>query len=91
MIRSGQVTVAAAGTAQQVGTDEGERLYYFRADPDNTGSIAIGNDGNNDVSMTNGLILDEADPPIPVVCRLSDLYVDADTNDDVLCWFVVLD
>ena len=62
-------------------------LYYLI----NTGSIAIGNDGNNDVSMTNGLIMDEADPPIPVVCRLSDLYVDADTNDDVLCWFVVLD
>ena len=87
MIYSGQVAVAAAGTAQQVGTDEGERLYYFRADPDNTGSIAI---GGSDVSMTNGLILDEADPPVMVMCQLSELYVDADTNDDVLCWFKVV-
>jgi hypothetical protein len=87
MIHSGQKAVAAAGTAVQVGTDEGERLYYFRADPDNTGSIAI---GGSDVDMANGLILDQADPPIMVVCSLSELYVDADTNDDTLCWMMVL-
>lgn len=90
MIRSGQVTVTTAGTAVQVGTDEKERLYYFRAVQGNTGLIAIGNDGDGDVTMSNGLILAQADAPISVFCRLSDLYVDAASNGDKLSWFAAI-
>ena len=88
MITSGQVAVEAAGTAVQVSTDASRRFYWFRADPDNTGAIAIGNDGDDDVTMTNGLILAKTDPPIELECKLSELYVDADNNDDVLCWML---
>ena len=90
MIRSGQVEVATAGTAVQAGTDEKERLYWFRADQANTGNIAIGNDGDDDVTMSNGLVLATADSPICVRCRLSDLYVDAANDGDKLCWFAAL-
>jgi len=86
MIFNGQVSVPSAGTAVRVGTDTQKRLYLFSADPGNTGSIAI---GNSSVSMTNGLILANSSGPFELRCRLSELYVDAATNDDVLCWFTV--
>lgn len=87
MIITGQVTVAAAGTAVQVSTDESTRVYLLRADPENTGSIAI---GDSAVDMTNGLLLAKTDPPIVLRCALSELYVDADNNDDVLTYLQVL-
>lgn len=90
MIRSGQVTVASAGTAVQASTDTAERVYFLRAHPDNTGNIAIGNDGSDDVTVDNGLILKNTDPPIRVACRLSDIYVDVATGGDKLCWFTVV-
>ena len=91
MIRSGQVTVAAAGTAQQVSTDNSERVYRLRAHPSNTGIVSIGNDGADDVTVSNGFILDKADPPIFFRGNLSELYVDVVTNDDKLCWLLVID
>jgi hypothetical protein len=91
MIRSGQVTVSAAGTAVQAGTDTGIRRYVLRAHPDNSGDIAIGNDGANDVTTSNGLLLKSTDPPIIFAGKLSELYVDADTNDDKLCWLQVME
>lgn len=89
MIRSGQVTVAAAGTAVQASTDEAWHDYWFRAHKDNTNEIYIGNDGTNDVSSTTGLTLAPTDPPILVHCMLSELYVDVQTNSEKLCWFFV--
>ena len=90
MILSGQVTVTSAGTAVQAGTDEGIRTYVLRAHPDNSGDIAIGNDGANDVTTSNGLLLKSTDPPFVYHGKLSELYVDADTNGEKLCWLVVL-
>lgn len=92
MIYSLQVTVAAAGTAVQASTDSAERLYWFRAHQSNTGeNIYIGNDGDDDVTDANGLCLNKLDAPILFRCRLSELYVDADTSGDKLCVLTVLE
>jgi len=90
MIKSGQVTVASAGTAVQAGTDTAQRLYFFCADPGNTGNIYIGNDGSDDVSSTTGLVLSNLSPMFAMECALSELYVDAATNGDKLTWLLVL-
>ena len=87
MIFSGQVTVTAAGTAVQAGADAASKQYWLRAHPDNTGNIAIGGD---DVTVGSGLVLASGDPPILVECALSELYVDAATDGDKLCWLLVL-
>ena len=88
MIRSGQVSVTAAGTAVQVSTDTSKRYWMLRAHPDNSDDIFIGNDGSNDVTSSNGLPLKATDPPIDFVGRLSDLYVDASSSGDKLCWML---
>ena len=88
-VLSGQKTVATAGTAVQASTDTTVRDYMLRANPGNTGNIAIGNDGANDVTVNNGLVLAKTDPPIPFRGSLSDVWVDAATNGDKLCWFRV--
>lgn len=87
MIFSGQVTVTTAGVAVQAGTDSAIRRYWLRAHPDNAGAIAIGGD---DVTVDSGLVLASGDPPILVECALSELYVDAATGGDALCWLQVL-
>lgn len=86
MVLSGQVTVPSAGTAVQVSADNSIRKYMLRAFPGNTGVVYIGNGG---VSASNGFPLDKADGPMPFTGRLSELYVDAATNDDGLAWFEV--
>lgn len=91
MIRSGQITVTTAGTAVQAGTDTTERAYLIRAHPDNTGDIWIGNDGDDDVSASNGFSLATEDGPIDFVGKFSELWVDADTNGEKLCWLLVLE
>lgn len=89
MVRSGQKTVAAAGTAVQVGTDTAKHHYLIRALPANTGNVYIGNDGDGDVTSANGYALDSTDQ-IEFHGRLSDLYLDVDTNDEGICWFLTM-
>lgn len=89
---SKQVTVTTAGTAVQADSlDDANRVWWLRAHQGNTGeNIYIGNDGANDVSSTTGLCLNKLDAPIPINCRLKDLWVDADTNGDKLTLMTVL-
>jgi len=89
MIYSGQQTVASAGTAVRISDDEATRLFIIRAHPDNTGVVAIGNDGADDLTVSNGLVLAKTDPPIQFYGRLYDLFVDAATNGDKVTWLAI--
>jgi len=77
---SGQVTVAATGTAIQ-GTAIKGTIFSFQAHPDNTDTAYVGNDGADDVSSTTGFPLNPAGPAVILfVSDLSDLWFDADVN-----------
>lgn len=90
MVKSGQTTVAVAGTAVQLMEDRvGLRHVVLRAHPDNTGVVFVGNDGSGDVTADNGLALAKADAPIELVCRPDGIWCDAATGGDKVCWMVV--
>ncbi len=89
MARSGQITVSTAGTAVQ-GPDEVCRLVVIKPLSSNTGVVYVGNDGAGDVASTNGFEMASTASPITLsVNNLQDLWFDAATNGDVLCWIKV--
>ncbi len=57
MALSGQKTVAAAGTAEALGTAQINAPLLVKALDTNTGKVFIGNDGAGDVTSSNGFIL----------------------------------
>jgi hypothetical protein len=84
--RSGQVTVATAGTAVQ-GTSIPGPEFALTAHPDNTGVVYVGNDGANDVTSANGYALGTAEGMVVVrAANLNELWFDAATNGDIVCW-----
>lgn len=86
MARSGQVTVTTAGTAVQ-GDDEPGLEFFVIADPDNTGTVWVGNDGSGDVTQNNGYPLGTSDNAIALrVSNLNELWFDAENNGDKACW-----
>ena len=83
---SGQITVTTAGTAV-VGTSTGKYAGFFiKALAGNTGIVYVGNDGADDVTSGNGYELSPGDQIYVEVGNLADLYFDAATNGDKLCW-----
>jgi hypothetical protein len=56
---SGQIVVATAGTAVAGPDVEGE-YFALKGHPSNTGTVWVGNDGNDDVSNAVGFPLDPA-------------------------------
>jgi hypothetical protein len=89
-VLSGQTTVTTAGTAVVLGTQTINGAILIKADPNNTGDIYIGNDGNDDVSSTTGFILATGDVVvIDNITYLGNLYVDAATNGDKVSWISV--
>lgn len=86
--RSGQVTVATAGTAIQ-GTDAPGALFLIKAHPDNTDTIWVGNDdaASPDVTSSNAFPLDARDAPIVIsLSNLNTLWFDADVSGEKACW-----
>lgn len=62
--RSGQRTIATAGTAQSLITsnfNESISGLYIKALSGNSGSVYIGNDGSGDVTSSNGFELEAGD------------------------------
>jgi len=55
-LKSGQKTIATAGSAARVTTDPYEAII-IKALSTNTDSVFVGNDGSNDVTASNGLEL----------------------------------
>jgi hypothetical protein len=83
--RSGQITVAAAGTAVQ-GPDVPGQCFIIRAHPANTNPVFVGN-VSGDVDNANGYPLAAANNGIEVeVANLSLLWFDATTNGEKICW-----
>lgn len=91
---SGQITVSTAGTAEQgPSTPEGAE-FMLKAHPGNTGNVAVGNDGNDDVTMSNGMVLAPGDVIFATFFggfanALNALWFDADNDGDVICWLKV--
>ena len=86
--RSGQVTVASAGTAV-AGTDVKAHLVAVKAHPDNSGVLYVGSDeaSTPDVSSSTGFPLAVGDAALIVeVNNLSDLMFDSTASGDVACW-----
>lgn len=89
---SGQVTVAASGTAVKFTTTP-PGLYEIRPLSGNTGNyIYVGNDGSTtgDVTSSNGFQLKKnVDTLLVSVTNLNQLWLDADTNGDGACYIRV--
>jgi hypothetical protein len=84
---SGQKTVAAAGTAVLLGTQRIDGPLMVRALDSNTGVVAVGNDGANDVTVANGMRLSAGDVLIfDWVGSLADIWLDAAVNGEGVCW-----
>lgn len=84
MANSGQITIAAAGTAQQGPATTG--LYVaVKALANNAGLVYVGNDAAGDVTSANGF---ELAPGEGVVVKksLDALWFDAATTGDKLSW-----
>ena len=84
---SGQTTVTTAGTAVPLGSQTINGPLMLKALTTNTGSIAVGNDGSNDVTTTNGLLLSASDTVIfDFVGNLASLYIDSTVNGEGVAW-----
>lgn len=86
--------VAAAGTAEQLNSTGVYAHFACIAPADNTGNMVIGNDGANDVTTSNGVILVPGGVyNSPNICKsglncldVSNFYIDAATSaDEVQC------
>lgn len=85
-LMSGVITVTTAGTAVN-GTDvKTPNGVFIRGLTGNTGVVYVGNDGAGDVAATNGYELDKGQAIYICVANLKDLWFDAATNGDKLCW-----
>ena len=84
-LASGQINIDEVGVAQQGPSNVGVGHFYINAHPANSGNVALGNDGNGDVTITNGYVLD-AGQGLDYYGELSDLWFDGDTANDDVCW-----
>ena len=89
MARSGQITVTTAGTAVQ-GPDENCHHVAIKALSGNTGVVYVGNDDAGDVTSANGFEMAATDDQVIMrVSNLQDLWFDAATDGDILCWIKI--
>jgi hypothetical protein len=83
---TGQITVTTAGTAVQGSDVPLDNGVYIKALSGNSGLVYVGNDGADDIASGNGYELSAGDQIILQVKNLNELYFDAATNGDKLCW-----
>lgn len=84
---SGQKTVSAAGTAEVLGNQLVNGPLMVSALLGNTNPVVVGNDGSNDVTLTNGVLLAAGDFIVfDFVGNLASLWVDVTTNDEGVAW-----
>ena len=90
MALSGQKTVTTAGTAVQIGTQAILGPLMIKALDTNTGVVAVGNDGSNDVTVSNGLRLLAGDVMIlDWVTTLANLWLDSAVNGEGVSWHML--
>ena len=86
---SGQKTVAAAGTAVKLGTQEVNAPLMVKALDTNTGAVALGN-VSEDVTVSNGLRLEPGDSVVfEFVGHLGSLWLDAAVNGEGVSWIIL--
>ena len=84
---SGQNTVAAAGTAEALGSQIINGPIMVKALDTNTGVVAVGNDGANDVTVSNGMRLEAGDAIIfEFVGNLASIWIDSAVNGEGVAW-----
>jgi hypothetical protein len=87
MALSGQNTVAAAGTAEALGSQVIAGPLLVKALPSNTGLVYVGNDGANDVTSSNGYPLAAGEQLIlEHVANLANVYIDSAVNGEGVAW-----
>ena len=95
-LRSGQITVATAGTAVAGPVLPKGNKFALKAHPSNTGVAWVGNDGADDVAAANGyplavgeqIIIDTSIASLQRV-NLTGIRFDVTTSGDIVCWFLV--
>lgn len=86
-MKSGQKTITTAGTALRLGTEAIGGGLVVKALDTNTGVMAIGNDGNDDVTVSNGFRLLKGEyVKFNYVHNLAEIIVDASVNGEKVCW-----
>jgi len=89
-MKSGQLAIATAGTALRLGTEVIRGGLIVKALDTNTGVMAIGNDGNDDVTVSNGFRLLKGEyVQFKYVHSLGEIMVDASVNGEKVCWITV--
>lgn len=85
---AGQRTVTTAGAAVVLGaTQLINGPLMVKALDTNTGVVAIGNDGANDVTVSNGMRLKAGDAIVySFVGDLASLWIDSSVNGEGVCW-----
>ena len=87
---SGQKTVAAAGTAEALGTALIHGPLMVKGLLSNGGNVYIGNDGAGDVTSSNGIELAAGDAVVfDHVSSLSALIVDVAVNGEGVSWIAL--
>jgi hypothetical protein len=90
MALSGQNTVAAAGTAEQLGTQDIFGPLMVKALDTNTGIVAVGNDGAGDVTVANGMRLAAGDVIVfSYVGNLASIWIDSAVNGEGVAWLML--
>jgi hypothetical protein len=84
---SGKKTIAAAGTAEALGTGQVAGPLMVKALAGNTGLVYVGNDGAGDVASANGLELAAGEVVVfQFVSQLSAIMVDSAVNGEGVTW-----
>ena len=87
---SGQKTVTTAGAAETLSTQTINGPVMVKALSSNSGAVAIGNDGTNDITSSSGLLLSAGDVVVfDFVGHLSSLFIDAETDGDGVAWLML--
>ena len=87
---SGQKTVTTAGVAEALGSQPVNGPLMVKALTSNTGEIAIGNDGANDVSTATGLLLSAGEVVVfDFAGHLASLFIDAESDGEGVAWLAL--
>lgn len=90
MVLSGQKTVTTAGTAEALGSQDINGPLMVKALDTNTGVASVGNDGDGDVTVSNGMRLEAGDVIIfEWVGNLATLIVDVAVNGEGVAWLML--
>jgi len=90
MAISGQTTVTTAGTAVAMGSQRIDGALLVKALDTNSGLVALGNDGANDVTVSNGLRLAVGEEVyFQWVGDLTSVYLDSAVNGDGVSWLAL--